>query len=444
MKDFFESKNALFDYNFILHESGELFAANSNHSYPVNPVTLYSEGANRIISGRPAPITLTLDPSNICNEECVFCRVWEDVSSESDKSWIRIEHLKTVLTDMARNGLLHVFICGTGDCFSYLHARELIKHLSSLNLKPTIITNGTGIKDDDIPFIAEHTSLIRFSVDSARAETHKLLHQKDTFDKKMRTARLLAEYRNAHNLEFPYIGGHFIVMPQNWKEIPDFARMFKDLGADFVDFVWVLPVADFEHTYKDLPHKEIQKLLEGVHELETETFHINSHLKNKLLPHESFHHNAYLKKEPKNCYDMVLRPYLFHDSNLIGCAQENYHKDRKTIINDIKTARDGEFRGHYDSYLHKRETEDLSSLPCESCPMWSFNSLLDWVLEHVRTKPESKFYRVLIKDRAIIKNFDAPLKETEHLNLRLPEALSGKDSYINEVYIVKAEARMGG
>jgi MoaA/NifB/PqqE/SkfB family radical SAM enzyme len=132
-----------------------------------------------------SPLSISLEITNACNQDCVFC-----VQSRQRKSGsyqihhISLEQLERFLKEAVRLGVLELQISG-GEPTCHPHFKEVVELVKSYQLRILIITNGVDFSSTDIEYLArvldfEHDLFI-IGLDAAEPANYRALRGQDNF-----------------------------------------------------------------------------------------------------------------------------------------------------------------------------------------------------------------------------------------------------------------------
>ena len=196
--------------------------------------------------GNASPILIEVDPSNACNHGCSFC-----LSSHIHFS--EFKHLPTFnRSSMDRTALLS--LCedlidmdvkainwtGGGEPTLNPHLGDAIKLVGECSrIKMGMFTNGTLLdKYNLMELIAEHLTWVRFSIDSGTSETYNEVRKTPVnrgWEKMIENLKGLVDIKKAKGSPLT-IGAGFVISPENFHEIVEFAKVFEDIEVDYCQY----------------------------------------------------------------------------------------------------------------------------------------------------------------------------------------------------------------
>ena len=224
----------------------------------------------------PSPVFVQWDLTNKCNLNCSFCFYRDACTEDGYKltDWDEMEEFPKdvsirILHELREMDVKAVEWTGGGEPTVHPHHKELFRLAQEIGLKQALVTNGALLDDESIDLIKDF-EWVRFSVDASDAETYMKVKRLNVFDKVIRNIEKLVKAKKPRNI----VGMSFIVCPDNYKNIHDFALLGKKLGVDNVRYsIAMTPEGDklFEGIWD-----EIVEQLNRAKEHETEDFKIFS------------------------------------------------------------------------------------------------------------------------------------------------------------------------
>lgn len=190
---------------------------------------------NVIMKCGPTKMNLNYDPS--CNLSCRSCRTELIYSTTSEVEGL-IAFQETVLASNYFKNIKRIEATGTGDVFAskvYAHLFDKISIEKYPDLRFDLRTNGillTPKKLESLRNIHYAIDLIIISIDAATNSTYEYVRGKG-FNKLINNLEHLGREKHAIGFRFEI---RFVMQAANFREIPDFVRLGKRVGADRVRF----------------------------------------------------------------------------------------------------------------------------------------------------------------------------------------------------------------
>ena len=191
----------------------------------------------------PAPVLVTVDPSNVCNLNCLWCNAGY-IRSKSATSMS-----KTLLMKIAdylpvwgnrKPGVRAVCIAGGGEPLVNKDVGDFIERLVSNGIEVGVVTNGTLIDRFIEPL--SKCVWVGVSVDAGFGRTYENLKGKDLFGKVVDNVRRLVQYSKENNttlgLDRPSYGVSYkyLLYKDNIIEMKIAAQLAKEMGCKNIHF----------------------------------------------------------------------------------------------------------------------------------------------------------------------------------------------------------------
>ena len=305
-----------------------------------------------IKTGNTAPVLIELDPSNTCNHGCYFCissyiHLPESKNLETyNKSVMPENILLGACKDFVDMGVRAVNWTGGGEPTINPHLGKAIKYLGENNIKMGMFTNGTLLdKRDLFETIVDNMTWVRFSVDAGTKKTYNSIRRaKDNqdWDKMISNLTTLVETNNRKGKKID-IGVGFVITPDTYKEIVDFANNFKDFDINYCQYKPEVVNREREGGVQrevDFWNKEVQPLLSEAKIILGDKFQINGYKITDLEKDPSLYGRTY-----KKCLGSQLSPCVGADGHVYVCPNHRgykqysygslHDKSFKEIWNDI-------------------------------------------------------------------------------------------------------------
>lgn len=260
----------------------------------------------------PPPIEVSLDPISACNQSCYYCNSQRYLREDPvglmkwDESYIISK-----LSEIATWGVKAFCWGGGGEALLNENIKGATRYGTGLGMEASIITNGVLLDDD---FIDELVLCrwIGISVDTTDKHCYKSVRGKDDLEKVLDNIRKLVKKRNEIGSKCD-IGVKALILPETYLDLKNMAKVIRDLGVD--DF-HVRPVdlerKDYKGDSYNFDVHEVNTILDWVHEVETEKFHVYT-VKHKY--DSQFH----VKHDFNRCLASPLVMQVCTDKNMYVC-----------------------------------------------------------------------------------------------------------------------------
>jgi MoaA/NifB/PqqE/SkfB family radical SAM enzyme len=219
----------------------------------------------------PAPIEVSLDPVNECNNICYYCNSQRYLREHPAHllRWGR-EYMEELLSSIAVMGAKAFCWGGGGEATLNIRLPEMTDFGIKLGMECSIITNGVYLPDE----LMDKLLLCRWigvSIDSAIPEVYEKVRGTDSCLKVLDHISKLVKKRTKTDIAMKVL-----ILPETIDSIVYTCQVAKELGVQ--DF-HVRPVdlerKDFKVAKKlNLDMVKIQTIFEKCHALETPDFHV--------------------------------------------------------------------------------------------------------------------------------------------------------------------------
>ena len=203
-----------------------------------NPFNSYKNLAHverwsKIVKGGkiPAPVTVTIDPTNLCNLACQWCNA---KTVREGGGVISLKVLAEIVKFISEWGVKAVCIAGGGEPTLHPHFGELVAMLQAENIRIGVVTNGTNL--DRWQQYLMFCDWVGISIDAGTHETYAKYKGAEQFDNVLRQAKRLIDMARGLNrpLAKPGLGNgvfyKFLVTPNNLFEMEVAAEIAKEHG----------------------------------------------------------------------------------------------------------------------------------------------------------------------------------------------------------------------
>ena len=135
----------------------------------------HSDRIKKLLNGKiPAPVRVVLEPTNLCNHNCIFC--FYSNFREENKVYLSSEKLFELAEDFKKLGVQSVSLVGGGEPMIHPAIYDLIQWFYKNDILISITTNGSTFKDTEIDTIVRASTYIRVSLNAASEQTHNLIN----------------------------------------------------------------------------------------------------------------------------------------------------------------------------------------------------------------------------------------------------------------------------
>ncbi len=198
---------------------------------PIDPIKIimHKDKIMRVINKElPAPITVGLDISNYCNNDCIWC-LFREYRSNHACNMPKDLIFKSLL-DLKNSEVAAVCLSGGGEPTMNQFCNEAILYAKELGLEISLNTNGL-LLDKISEEALKALKYVRISLDAGSNETHNLLHcpnEVNVFDK------IISILKNICAKKLTTVGVGFLVHKANCHELYALAKMLDEIGCDYL------------------------------------------------------------------------------------------------------------------------------------------------------------------------------------------------------------------
>ena len=322
-----------------------------------NPKSKVIANIDRIIEfvdkGNTAPILVEIDPSNACNHACNFCLssyIHFD-SYKGTETFSRALMPKDMLLNLCRE-LIEMKVrainwTGGGEPTLNKHLIKAIKYCGKHGMKMGMFTNGTLFdKYDMFEILVDYMTWIRISVDAGTEKTYnevRIPKGEANWEKMMYNLTKLIKTKKARGRNLD-IGVGFVISPDTYHEIIDFAKTFKDMDLTYCQYKPEIIIREKGGEQRDLDFwlNKVKPELDEAKAILGNKFQVNGYkLEDLAKERKNFGRNY------KKCLGSQISPCIGADGNVFVCTNHrgwkeysygnlNDGKSFKEIWNDIE------------------------------------------------------------------------------------------------------------
>jgi MoaA/NifB/PqqE/SkfB family radical SAM enzyme len=215
----------------------------------------------------PKQVQLIL--SDLCNQDCNFCayRMSGNLSNElfmagaeaskyghnNPKRWIPTARALGLLHEMKDAGVLAIQFTGGGEPTVHPDHEQIFQYALHRGLRASLVSNGVRWSNLLIKELLPNFDWVRVSIDAAHEHTYTQIRNTTgaAWKAVWRNVGQLAAAIRAAKSETRF-GLGFVVTPESWSQLYDFAEIAKGSGVDNVRFTAMFSPRDekpFENIY---------------------------------------------------------------------------------------------------------------------------------------------------------------------------------------------------
>lgn len=214
------------------------------------------------------PLRLLIDPTPLCNIDCLYCRAHSPLRKELNREWrahikdpyLPFELFTKIIDDAVALDVASILVVGGGEPTIHPRFREMVEYVADRNLEFNLSTNGLLLNDRIAAAMARlPAGSLTCSLSAATPETFVRLHPSRSAEDFFRIIENLKNLRakcprgTGERLRFKAL---FVITKYNLEEIVRFAELTRDLEFHEVwyQLVHVDPYCQFlQPTLEDKP-----------------------------------------------------------------------------------------------------------------------------------------------------------------------------------------------
>jgi MoaA/NifB/PqqE/SkfB family radical SAM enzyme len=328
------------------------------------------------------PVCASIDPTNKCNFDCVFCNSFGVV--DEGKETMTEEHLINIADflgewgkDTQEGHIKGVYVTGGGEPLMNPNTMSLVERLTKNDIQSAIITNGAFINDEIIDIVASNCRWIGISVDAVTNKTYNAMKglpdKAKILDKVVENIRKLVQASEKYGSKCD-VGFKFLLHPYNIEEIYDAAIFARSLGVkDFhlrpVRYLNFEKIKEGTVNFSDRL-VEINEQFEKVQTLNTDRFHVYG------VRHK-FNTDLSIKKNFSKCRAVPLEPTFAADGNVYLCFD---HRGEDSMVLCKHSPDVTDISKVWNTDLHKSMMDSINVDKCPSCTFSSYNEAIEKVV----------------------------------------------------------------
>lgn len=178
------------------------------------------------------PLQVQLVLSNRCNHRCSFCayRMKDYLSNETfnDQDMLSYEKISEIINDCSDMGIKAIQITGGGEPTVHPLHKQVFTDILDKGMELALVSNGMALKEETCDILGD-SSWVRISVDSSNPVSYSMIRNvnQQMFFKTINNIKNLVKYKRKN-----IIGVGFVLNKENYQEVYDAAKLFKEIGVD--------------------------------------------------------------------------------------------------------------------------------------------------------------------------------------------------------------------
>lgn len=301
---------------------------------------------------QPYPLQVQIVPSNACCQRCTFCayRMSSYLSNEcfDEKDILSYSKIIEILDCMVDMGVGALQVTGGGEPLVHPRILNVFQEVFKRKIELALVSNGQLLTQELCDLLGD-VAWIRISMDSASPAIYSFIRNvsNKVFYKVCENIATLVKFRRSS-----VIGVGFVVERENFKEIYQAAKFYKDMGID--NFRISAAFTPMGYEYFDGFLEEARELSKKSEELSDKDFTVFNLFNDRVR--DTFEG----KQNYSSCPIKDLMVYIGADYNVYTCCTLAYNA--RGLIGSI---RDQSFKQLWES----KEKKDRFSMhdPSKHC-----------------------------------------------------------------------------
>jgi radical SAM protein with 4Fe4S-binding SPASM domain len=323
-----------------------------------------------LAGGNPAPVTVELDMTNLCNHRCPQCVV--NYFRAADNSSLAPKLARKIVIQLARSKIRGLIFTGGGEPLCHPDTVSVVKLAKAKGLDLGFITNGALIDEKIAKVIIDNCTWVRVSLDAGSPKVFKITHGMDgnEFHKVLDRLELLVGVKKMLKSECT-VGVGFLTCDSSKADMFKAALLAKKIGVDYLQFrpMQVRQADRFAYHWADMQDKINQCLAYA-----DKKFHVlYSKHKYEMAKDDKF--GRYYEK----CYGQQFATVVSASGKMYVCCHLRGYE--KYCIGDLRR---NTFKEIWDSPRRKKVLEKIDFRDCiPLCRDNTFNQIL-WDIKQPR------------------------------------------------------------
>jgi MoaA/NifB/PqqE/SkfB family radical SAM enzyme len=311
----------------------------------------------------PAPITVELDMTNLCNHKCLECSGWYFQNRNGDS--LSRERAESIIRQLAQAKVRGIIFTGGGEPLCHPETMRAVKLTHKLGLDIGFITNGSLINKETAKVLLSCCTWVRISLDAASADIFQRVHGLDgeAFAKVLGNIGLMTKMKKTLRSK-TIIGIGYLTCDYTQSKMLDAVKLCKGLGVDYLQFrpLQIHNRGAFEYHLTDLAQN-----IQNCSRQDTATFKVlYSQHKYDMMKDKRYGRNY------GKCYGHQFAAVIAADAKMYLCCHMRGH--RKYCIGDLSK---NTFAQIWNSRKRKTVYENIDFADCVPlCRGNTFNQIL--------------------------------------------------------------------
>ena len=288
-----------------------------------------------IKTGNTTPLLIEFDPSNACNHGCYFCissyiHLPESKNLKTfNRSILPEDILLKTCKEFVDMGVKAINWTGGGEPTVNPALKNAISYIGeNSDIKMGMFTNGTLLDRWDLfETLVDNMTWVRFSVDAGTEETYNNIRRAkegQEWEKMISNLQTLISTNKAKGNKLD-IGTGFVITPDTYTEIVDFANTFAKYDVDYCQYKPEIVNRERESGVQRTVkfwEEEVEPRLQKAKDILGDKFQINGYKLTDLENDPTLYGRNY-----KKCLGSQIQPCIGADGEVYVCTNHRGYKE---------------------------------------------------------------------------------------------------------------------
>lgn len=334
----------------------------------------------------PKPISAIIYPSALCSQDCSWCSYrlsnythmlgsfgekdpLTGVVNHNPNRMCTYEKMIELLDDLSELGCKAVEYSGSGEPTVHPRHKEFFQYTLDKGMDLSLVSNGVNWKDGVVDVLSR-AKWVRVSIDASNVETYVNTRRcpKAHWDKALNNIKALVEAKNKNKTDV-LIGVGFVTHNENYEEMYEAVKLYKELGVDNVR-VSCLFTADGIEYVRPFYSKALELAKKCVKDFNDDKFKVHNLFTDRAEDLENGNPKF------KTCTQQYLNLLIQADNYTWSrCCQTSYSE-----LGFIASFKDRRFKDAFNDPESQKRMAEFNPKECWSCQFNSRNELVNYLL----------------------------------------------------------------
>jgi MoaA/NifB/PqqE/SkfB family radical SAM enzyme len=179
----------------------------------------------------------------------------------------RREFIDKLIKEIKEVGFIDIHVFGGGEPFFYKkNMMYFLENLKNVDVYLRVITNGMNLEEEDIKLIVKEglVSQLNFTLNYASEDSSITAYgNKRRHEHTLYVLRNIKKYKEIYKVDYPNVDIMFVLMSNNYRELPDIIKLISNLNINFLFFQPLRVDCDYHKTLT-LTEKDRENFIEDI------------------------------------------------------------------------------------------------------------------------------------------------------------------------------------